>query len=995
MSGSGTLDEASEASAVAATRALSEGDEAESGRLGAGASGLGSRFSAGANIGRYTVVGQLGAGAMGQVFAAYDPELDRKVAVKVLQSASASLNDRVRLQREAQALAQLNHPNVVSVHDVGTHGEDLFIAMEFVEGMTLRKWMGLADAKKARPYEEVLRVFVQAGRGLAAAHAQGIIHRDFKPDNVMLRHDGQVLVMDFGLARSSGGADTRDEATSPSEGLEMEELPDMGSKELAILRTPMTRTGAVMGTPAYMGPEQFAGHDVTALSDQFSFCVALYEALSGQRPFASDSMEGLQKAVSSGEARALPRESLPAWLRAAVHRGLSREPSRRFSSMEELLAALEAGESAARRRRRAFVAAGVLALAAGAWAIQRGVHANKVAACEAEADGVAQLWNPERRQALRHALALVPVSFAQAAADACVGYLDTQSAAIRAAQRELCVATKVEGTQSQDFYERASWCLDERRFQLDSLVSQIIRAEPTPALAKRGFDTAASLDPVDACTDPVRLGRQPPPPTAGEREAVGKLRNRLAQLRVAHYVDAYPEALAQARTLLADAEAQGWAPLVAATRVRLAKLHTNMGDYEDSATQGEKAYFEAVECGAYGTAALAATDLVYTMNMDLSRPKEALRWAKLAQTALKDAGIPEDSLEQSTLQSALASTHAVLGDLDEAVRLETLSLELSRARLGDAHPDIGAGYLALGNHHYRKGDIDGAEALWSKSASVLESAFGKLHRDVAAPIGNLAFVYNQRGEFEKAESLRQRELEIVIASKGPDHPAVGQVLLNLGALEIDRGRHEVAKEHLERALAIFEASYEGEHSDIADTLGNLGMVRLKMGDEAGLENYEQALAMNERLLGSDSPQLIAPLGNLALKYRERQRLDEAEALAKRAVALVERHKGPDDSQLGYALDTLAEIARERGQGAEALVYARRSLSVREAGDVTPDLVAESQFTLAKLLWELPPTKGGDRSQALELANSAAQGYRKAEGKAEAEAQVREWLAERL
>src|SRR5690606_1441989 len=232
----------------------------------------------GATIGRYVVLAPLGRGAMGTVLAALDPELDRKVALKVLHE-TARGGDRARLQREAQALARLSHPNVMILHDVGTWvdpagGRHVFLAMELVVGHTLSDWLASAP----RSVDAIVAVFAQAGRGLAAAHAAGLVHRDFKPHNVLVGSDGRVRVTDFGLARSFG-EDTRPPITVDTH------TGPISLPELALHET-LTRTGEWVGTPAYMAPEQLQGGAADPRADQFAFCVALYEALHGQRPFA-------------------------------------------------------------------------------------------------------------------------------------------------------------------------------------------------------------------------------------------------------------------------------------------------------------------------------------------------------------------------------------------------------------------------------------------------------------------------------------------------------------------------------------------------------------------------------------------------------------------------------------------------------------------------------------------------------------------------------------
>jgi eukaryotic-like serine/threonine-protein kinase len=321
-------------------------------------------FVRGGTIGRYLVLSPVGTGAMGVVLAAYDPELDRKIALKLLKPRGSALRRaRERLQREAQALAKLGHPNVVAVYDVGVHDEQLFIAMEFVEGQTLGAWMAAAPAVStgggvgtspkapppARPWREVLEVFVQAGRGLAAAHDAGLVHRDFKPDNVMLSRDGRVRVMDFGLARVDDDASDSRRTTDV-----------VGS---------LTQTGALLGTPAYMPLEQFGGGLVDARSDQFSFCVALHEALYGERPFVGETIGELMGGLLEGAVRVPTRgAAVPGWVRVVVLRGLATKPEDRFPSMPALLSAL-AADPVARRRRIALRLGLGLALVASTWGV--------------------------------------------------------------------------------------------------------------------------------------------------------------------------------------------------------------------------------------------------------------------------------------------------------------------------------------------------------------------------------------------------------------------------------------------------------------------------------------------------------------------------------------------------------------------------------------------------------------------------------------------------
>src|SRR5712692_6504979 len=332
-------------------------------------------FQRGATLGRYVVLDRIGQGGMAVVFSAYDPELDRKVALKLLRPvASAGEEAQARLLREAQATARLQHPNVVTVYDVGEMDGRVFAAMELIDGVTMRRWL----AEHTRSWRDIVRAFVQAGHGLAAAHRKGLVHRDFKPDNALVDAEGRVRVADFGLAR------TVDEWSAA--------LPaDAGAGAGAEPRSPalaaeLTRTGTLMGTPAYMSPEQRRGASTDARTDQYSFCVALFEALYGQRPAAG-------RDVSSLSAVAVPR--VPARIRRALLKGLNENPVQRHPSMEALLAELQRPPLLTLPRAAgAALLMGVLLFAG--W---RSMHPQ----CTGGEQAWGDVWSAPRREAVRAA----------------------------------------------------------------------------------------------------------------------------------------------------------------------------------------------------------------------------------------------------------------------------------------------------------------------------------------------------------------------------------------------------------------------------------------------------------------------------------------------------------------------------------------------------------------------------------------------------------------
>ncbi|PRQ03455.1 Serine/threonine-protein kinase PK-1 [Enhygromyxa salina] len=343
----------------------------------------------GQTIGRYRVIECLGVGGMGVIYSAWDPELDRKLAIKIVRGRDGSLGSprgRARLLREGQALARLRHPNVISVHDVGTHEGRVFVAMEFIEGQTLHQWL---QRSPRPPTAELVDVFLQIGRGLAAAHRAGLVHRDVKPENVMIGEDDRVMVLDFGIAREgyisqddldddlddgfeddldeddpAGGAPALTDQPTRVESASGLLEPGVPPRELLDDHTPLaelTRLGAVVGTPAYMSPEQHRGRPVDVRGDQFSYCVAMWEALNGEKPYGEGSREKLLARMRLGQLKPFRKRDVPRRVVRALRRGLAWNPAQRHPSMEALLEALNPRGRAAEQRLWFGLALGSLA----------------------------------------------------------------------------------------------------------------------------------------------------------------------------------------------------------------------------------------------------------------------------------------------------------------------------------------------------------------------------------------------------------------------------------------------------------------------------------------------------------------------------------------------------------------------------------------------------------------------------------------------------------
>ncbi|MCY1004182.1 serine/threonine-protein kinase [Nannocystis pusilla] len=422
-------------------------------------------------VGRYVILDRVGEGGMGVVYAAYDPELDRRVAIKLVRPDLRDADSRARLLREAKAMARLRHPSVIAIHDIGEVDDQVFLAMEFIDGVTLGAWL----REFPRRWQDVLGVFVQAGRGLAAAHQAGVLHRDFKPDNVLVARDGRAIVTDFGLARPTAPTSTELET--------LRSTPD-GAWQAA---HELTDAQQLLGTPPYMAPEQLAGGPADERSEQFAFCVALFEGLYGVRPFAGASVAVLRAAIEAGQlVPRPPARPTPAWLDRAVLRGLSGAPARRWPSMPALLAVLERGPP---HRRWPWLAAGLF-MAVGVFAAVR-PPAAAAERCSGSELRASRVWDEARRHSLRRALLSAGTGDRSATAAAALREVDRYAQAWSEARRDACFATHGQGEQSGAQLERRMDCFDHQLRQLDGLLTMLERAE--------GGTSSRRREPCAAC----------------------------------------------------------------------------------------------------------------------------------------------------------------------------------------------------------------------------------------------------------------------------------------------------------------------------------------------------------------------------------------------------------------------------------------------------------------------------------------------------------------
>jgi tetratricopeptide (TPR) repeat protein len=754
----------------------------------------------GAAIGRFVVLGLLGKGGMGEVYAAHDPELDRDVAIKLLRggAASESPEGRMRLMREAQAIARVSHPNVVVVYDVGTFGNRVFIAMELVAGHTLRYWMH----ERARTWPEVLEVFAAAGRGLAAAHERELVHRDFKPDNVMIGSDGQVRVMDFGLVQlaaertvpaPSQRVETPHQEQATAEEEDLFATKAIGSPKTAVravgnaLSVELTRTGAALGTPAYMSPEQFRNERTDARTDQFSFCVALYEALYGERPFGGATFHELSEAVCNGAVGEAPeRTQVPGWLREALVRGLQRAPDGRWPSMKALLAELDRQPAITSRRR--FIAAAAEKLE-GIWEAPRGQTSVETPA----------------KAAMRAAFLASGKAYAAKAWEGASQILDRYARRWTELYVEACEATHVRAEQSAEVLDLRMECLREGLADLGALVEMFRR--PTAQVVENAVSAASALGNLERCEN-IELLRAVvrPPLDPHTRQEVDRLRSRLAEVRAFCRVGRIHDGLAAAAPLERAARDLQYGPLLAEVLVAVCRLPEEQGDMENAARMSEEALLTALVCRHEEVAAEAATLLIGHATLGAAQTEfhAAEVWCRLAEALLRRIG--GHDLLWGWLFTNRAGLRAKRGRIVDALEDARLSVEAKEKALGPEQPDIGISLCNVAVYLDELGDLAGAVQEGARALEIVERGFGPDHPRTALVLSNYSEYLARSGRWDEAADAAARALAVFEREADPEGIFAFVSLASLGTAHLGAGRRDQALPILERASRIGEKS---------------------------------------------------------------------------------------------------------------------------------------------------------------------------------------------
>ena len=891
-------------------------------------------------LGRFEVRERVGSGGMGVVYDAWDPDLGRRVAVKVVRPAAATPQSQAKLLAEARQLARVQHPNVVTILDVGRSGDRVFIAMEFIETTLERR---LRDEPSV---SEILAAFRQAGEGLAAAHAVGLIHRDFKPANVLLRPDGQAVVADFGLARPAA---------------------DLGAAGIA-------------GTPFYMSPEQHDGLPLDARSDQYSFCVALYEALTGEHPYGGETADERRTSVAGGRLRrGTPGRVgvVPVAIARALRKGLRLRPDQRFDDMRALLDAMFVAPGR-RRRRWALLGAGVAGFAVLGIALAGAPTTDDP--CATAATAISDVWSPARRWTVARRFEASELAFADDASHQVLGVLDDYAQGWTQRRVAACEATVVPDRERGVVLDLRIACLDDRRARLAALVDELSDADAD--VVQRAAAAVHELPSLAGCDDDEALARDLAAPEDPEiARQVADVERRLAEIETRMLVGRYRAVLAQIPEVRDAADATGYAPTMAAARRLEGQIHDRVGEHERGAASLEEAAHIS-SSAADDEGVVWAAMLLVRHAAEFGDPEVAGgEWARLGEASLRRLGSPPRLASKWRLAMAVARARA--SDLPGAVEAMDEAIALADD-LDPRSPARAKMVILRATLQFQVGQFDAALEGLQWAREVYTSTLGTSHPDYATVEMSTGNVYFERGDHERARTHYLAALKTMRGILGPDSTQLADLLYNVALVDSATNRLDDAAEEFEQVRRMYVRERGADHAYVGavhDELAEIELLRDRP-DEAA-RHFETSLRIKEAELGSDAPQLAKTHRGLGKVALAQHRPEDAVRHYERARELTEAGFGPDSDRTASAYVGVARAAVKAGQ----LVYARQQAThALQIYDALPakeaEWLAHARFVLAQATWDVDPAR------ARELAIQARSDFSPGNVRDEADA----WLA---
>jgi eukaryotic-like serine/threonine-protein kinase len=925
-------------------------------------------LSPGNTIGRFVVLGTLGAGGMGVVLSAYDPVLERKVAIKQLRGerwAGAATWGRIRLMGEAQTLARLSHPHVVAVHEISFTDDGAFLVMEQISGSTLRGWLG----ERERPWTEILAMFLGAGEGLMAAHHAHIVHRDFKLDNVMVDRDGRARVVDFGVAA-----------------IVADEAKQSGRR-------------ALVGTLPYMAPEQLRGEPCDARADQFAYCVALWEALHGSRPFIGSTADELLAAINTGQLSD-PSRKTPDWVRAALIRGLAANADERWPSLDVLLRVLRRDPRIVRRRLTAV--AGLALVTGGLWVAWP--SSASLDPCASAAARITGVWDAPRKFLVHTAFSATRLPYAEDTWRAVEGQLDHYTSAWGDMAGEACRATRIDGRQSDTLMDLRMACLDQRRAVLDALTALWAHGVDAETL-EHAIDASGRLASLSECADARALReRATVPPMPSQLPGIAATRQHLDTVQALMLAHRWQDARKMAAAVRTEADATGRpelraeaafalgdvlsdlsdpgaeAVLVDAGRLagaarddRLAAraLITLVGDIASNQQNATRALLVAdVADGVIARTADDAFRIALLRNRALALltagKYEATSQALEAALTLATAAFGAKSPETRSIASVQVLLAVAQGKFTVARKVGEDNLAAAIARFGPDHPQVGNLLNTLASATSETDDKEATAEYLRRALAIRERTAGTESATTAVILNNLGGVELRRGHPDEAQRLLERALAIRVRTLGPEHPLVATTLVNLGDVRRIQGYHDEALDLLQRALAIDLKVYGTTHAKTALVLHKIGFVFENKGEEAlALDYFQRALDARRKGLGPDHAMTLFSTMLVGNSLARLHRCAEARPLLAIAEPALIHAFHPEHPDVVSAITARSRCDLQDGHTAIALERLRRAVAIDEKIKTNPGTLGGHRALLAEALWA-----EGHRDEALVAAHKA-------------------------
>ncbi|MBK7864462.1 MAG: protein kinase [Archangiaceae bacterium] len=907
----------------------------------------------GTHVDRYIVQDLLGRGGMGLVYVATDPDLGRQVAIKLLRGSAApgdaaSLG-QARMLREAQAMAQLSHPNVMPIYDVGKYERSVFIAMELVRGLTLDKWV----RAQQHAWREVLQMFLQAGRGLEAAHAAGLVHRDFKPANVLIGEDGRPRVTDFGIARS-----VRASAAAANE-VEPDTARRDGPISSGSLDTPLTRAGSLMGSPGYMAPEQYAGLETSPATDQFSFCVALYEGLYGARPFGGTTFAELAHSTTLARVPAAPKgSSVPVWLHRVLERGLSADPLERYPSMTALLEALAHDPAQKLKNRLAAGAVAGVVVALGALAV--GLTLQQRQACRGADRLLDGVWDEAARARGKAAFEATGKSYAPLAWEHAATEMDAYGAAWVKARTEACEATRTRGEQSEAVMARRFDCLDRRRAELAALAQAYATADVETV--DRAYGAASRLSDIEGCAH-LREGRKQAPPEA--RAALEQFGRALAEGRALASAGRFDVARGHLDEALQVTRALALPAQRAEVELALGELELDARRFPASNEALQRAVQFAEAAADDETSAAALTAMVSLVGWRLERPEEGRSLASIAQGKLERLG--GDARVAAELAEGLGDTEWQAARRDVALQHYRDALKKRTALEGADGLDVARLHSSIGWVLTEQGALSEARTELMASKATREKLLGPEHPTLIASWNELGTLAMSMDDGAEAIRCFERSMVLSRAALGGDSLSTTRMAMNLASALARFGRAAETDDIVTHTREVLELHPEAPVSHRVQYAQVRVQVALAEGRWVDAEKVaREALPLSEAALGHEHPstQLFAMLLGRALAGQQRW----AAALEQfdRYLEIAEHLKSTRDPDCAWELAESAVPLQKLGRGAEAVERLERALATFPAPEDGGNRRRAARVRL--MLAEALPL--GDKARARTLAGEA-------------------------